>query len=83
MGRLTFYYNYLKIRQRIQELLGPRGLNSQEVIDRTYKVFEKLKLPAGEFVTPPIPQVFLIFSVAGGTGGGISGHCFSSEGSGH
>lgn len=70
VGRLTFYHSYPDVRQRIEELLGSRGLNSQEVIDRTYEVFKKLRLPEGEFVTPPNPQVFLIFSVAGGTGCG-------------
>lgn len=66
VGRLTFYHRYGDIRQRVEGLL--KELNNHEVIDETNKAFERLNLPKGEFAIPP--RVFLVFSVAGGTGCG-------------
>lgn len=61
VGRLTFFFHYLKIRDRIRRVLEKIG--TQETIDRTEKIIR-----GAEFITDP--QVFIICSVAGGTGCG-------------
>ena len=67
IGRLTFFYHYSStIGQRIKTVL--RSIKTQEVIDETKRIIGQ-----AEFVATP--QVFLVSSVAGGTGCGIYLDC--------
>src|SRR5215213_5481628 len=60
VGRLTFYYHYLNsIDPRIRNIL--RNIKTQEVIDETRR-----RIGPADFIATP--QVFLVTSVAGGTG---------------
>jgi hypothetical protein len=78
VGRLTFHYHYAaSIDSRLRTIL--KNIKTQEVIDAT-----KRKIGAARFVATP--QVFLVTSVAGGTGCGTFLDCafllkkLSSEG---
>jgi Tubulin like len=67
VGKLTFYYHFLNtIDPRIRGIL--REIRTQEVIDQTRNI-----IGPADFVASP--QVFLVTSVAGGTGCGTFLDC--------
>jgi hypothetical protein len=69
VGRLTFFYRF---EDRIKALV--RGaldtISTQEAINDTHKLFQERRMGTVQFPPTPAPQVFVVSSLAGGTGCG-------------
>ena len=69
VGRLTFFYHFgNSISVRVRDALTNVG--TQEKINETLQLFKDRRMKTPEFPPVPIPQVFIVTSVAGGTGCG-------------
>lgn len=69
VGRMTFFYHFEeKINTLISNALGT--ISTQQAITETEQLFEKRKMGAVQFPQPPQRQVFVVCSLAGGTGCG-------------
>ncbi|MCX6844567.1 MAG: hypothetical protein NTX53_20070 [candidate division WOR-3 bacterium] len=66
VGRLTFFYHYDEIDARIRTIAN--GTLTQNSVAQTLAVFARHRLPTPDFDRGR--HVVLVFSVAGGTGGG-------------
>jgi len=69
VGRLTFFYRF---EDRIKALV--RGalntITNHEAINETHKLFEERRMGTVQFPPTPAPHVFIVSSLAGGTGCG-------------
>lgn len=69
VGRLTFFYHFANtISNRIRDALNSIG--THEKINETRQLFRERAMGTAQFPAVPTPQVFVISSVAGGTGCG-------------
>ncbi|MEK7751462.1 MAG: tubulin-like doman-containing protein, partial [Acidobacteriota bacterium] len=69
VGRLTYFFHFAKtINPRLSGAL--QGVGSFHAINDTQAFFHNRGLGAPDFLPQPTPQVFLVTSLAGGTGCG-------------
>lgn len=68
VGRLTFFGNYLTLSQRISQELT--GLATLEALHATQEFYRTHELGIAAIDSSPTPVVFIVSSVAGGTGCG-------------
>lgn len=69
VGRLTFFYHFENtISPLVRNALG--GIATQGTINATLQLFRDRKMKTPLFPPNPIPQVFVVSSLAGGTGCG-------------
>ncbi|HEX8174607.1 MAG TPA: tubulin-like doman-containing protein [Pyrinomonadaceae bacterium] len=67
VGRLTFFYNFgNRINNLIPDALN--SINTQQAINATKQLFQDRRMGTVELI--PEPQVFIVCSLAGGTGCG-------------
>jgi hypothetical protein len=69
VGRLTFFYRFEdRVKKLVRDALDT--ISTHEAINETVKLFEARKMGKVQFTDTPAPQVFVVCSLAGGTGCG-------------
>jgi hypothetical protein len=70
VGRLTFFYHFAdKVKAQVRDPLD-NNIGTQEKINETLDLFRSRRLGLPQFPPNPSPQVFIVSSLAGGTGCG-------------
>lgn len=69
VGRLTFFYRF---EERIKVMVGEalEAISTHEAINETKRLFAERRMGTVQFPDKPVPQVFIVSSLAGGTGCG-------------